>query len=156
MAAVDKAKKVFSFEPDKNCIDCLRLNTNHMKNIEIFQKGVSDENGKKTFYISSEDADSSLIKPKQYTDTIEIEVVRLDTWIQQNDLSKIDFLKVEAEGAELEVLIGLGDRVKDLKKISVDGGPERYGKPTFMEVEKWLSSYGFQTKIKQWQIFAWK
>ena len=71
-------------------------------------------------------------------------------------IKEIDFLKVEAEGAELEVLQGLGDKIRYVNKISVDGGPERYGKPTFKDVNSFLRSKGFQTNVIRYQVFAWK
>jgi len=156
LAAADQAKQVYAFEPDPSCLDCLKLNTDQLENVQIVKKGASDKNKKLTFYVSSEDADSSFIKPKKYTKKLEIDAIRLDTWMQEAGLDRIDFLKVEAEGAEIEVLKGLGDRIKNVQKISVDGGPERNGEPTFKDVQKFLQAKGLHTHIEGWQVYAWQ
>jgi len=154
LMASQHAEKVFSFEPDPNCFYCLKKNTDNIDNIEIFEYGVSKANDSKSFYLSSEDADSSLIKPKIYTNKIEINTIRLDSWMKSKGISKIDFLKVEAEGAELEVLEGLGDKIEFVQKVSVDGGAERYGKTTSNEVDQYLQSNGFHTYVINHHVYA--
>lgn len=150
------AKKIFAFEPDPNCFYCLKKNTENIDNIEIFKYGASKYNGKASFYLSSEDADSSLIKPKMYINEIEINTIRLDSWMKTKGISKIDFLKVEGEGAELEVLEGLGNKVESIQKVSVDGGAERYGNPTSNEVNQYLQSNGFHTYVINNHVYAWR
>ena len=46
----------------------------------------------------------------------EIEQIRLDYFIQENEISKIDFLKIDTEGYEFNVLLGLQ---KEFKKVSI-------------------------------------
>ena len=52
-----------------------------------------------------------------------IEYIRLDSLKQLNG-KKIKLLKLEAEGAELEVLIGCGDILQNIEYISADIGFE--------------------------------
>ena len=156
LVAAEMAKKVYAFEPDPKCIDCLILNVQSINNVSIIEYGLSDKNKNKVFYLSTEEADSSFIKPKTYTSTIEIKAIRLDTWMQEVGLEKIDFLKLEAEGAELEVLIGLGEKITCVKKITVDGGPERRGKTTFNEVANYLTQRKFQVNVDGNHVFAWR
>jgi FkbM family methyltransferase len=156
LAAAGLAKKIYAFEPDPKCIRCLELNTRRLENVEIVKYGASDKNGKICFYLSSEDADSSLIRPENYSELLEIQGLRLDTWMEQEGLEMIDFLKVEAEGAEPEVLIGLGDKIQNVRKISVDGGPEREGVTTFKEVADYLFHHNFHVYVKRYQVYAWR
>lgn len=156
LAAAECGKKIYAFEPDPKCIPCLALNTQTLKNVEIVRYGATDKNERRNFFLSSEDADSSFIEPQTYSDILEIETMRLDTWMQEVGLPRIDFLKIEAEGGELEVLIGLGKRINDVLKISVDGGPERQGKPTCSEVAYYLSDRGFNINVVRYQVYAWK
>lgn len=156
LMASEKAQRVIAFEPDPNCFFCLSENTKSIGNIEIIKKGVSNTDKAGTFYISSQDADSSLLKPKVFEDKMEVDFVRLDTWITSNNITKIDFLKVEAEGAEVEVLEGLAGKIDLVQKISVDAGPERYGQPTSAEVNQILISNGFTTQIMNHHVYGWK
>lgn len=156
LMASRNAARVYSFEPDPNCFFCLKENTRKMEHVEVMQKAASDRNSNQVFYVSSEDADSSLIPPKVFTEKIKIETIRLDSWMTAKELSKINFLKIEAEGAEMEVLEGLGVKIKNVKKISVDGGPERYGEPTSEDVDQFLRLHGFQTQVTGYHVYGWK
>ncbi len=156
LMASRNASKVYSFEPDPNCFFCLNENTREMEHVEVIPQAASNMNSNQVFYVSSEDADSSLIQPKIYSNKIEISTVRLDSWMESKGLSGIDFLKIEAEGAEMEVLEGMGNEIKNVKKVSVDGGPERYGKPTSNDVDQFLQLNGFHTRVKDYHVYAWK
>lgn len=154
--AADYARQVFAFEPDPNCFQCLSDNTQSLDNVEIIASGASKANSREVFYISSDDADSSLIKPKIYNQKIEINTVRLDSWMDSQGISVINFLKLEAEGAEMEVLEGLGEKIFVVQKISVDGGPERYGEPTSVDVDRFLRSKGFSSRILGYHVYGWR
>jgi FkbM family methyltransferase len=156
LMASETAGRVFSFEPDPNCFYCITENTRNSTNIEVIDYAASNTGGVNTFYISSEDADSSLIEPRIYSESMEVKTIRLDEWMKSKNLEQIDFLKVEAEGAELEVLEGLGEMINRVKKVSVDGGPERYGQPTSHDVEQFLKSNGFKTRIIDYHVYSWR
>lgn len=156
LMASRNASRVYSFEPDPSCFYCLNENTRATENVEVIHNAASDKNSSQVFYVSSEDADSSLIQPKTYSQKIEINTIRLDSWMESRELLAIDFLKIEAEGAEMEVLKGLGDKIQSVKKVSVDGGPERYGEPTSQDVDQFLRLHGFQTQVIGYHVYGWK
>ena len=54
------------------------------------------------FYVDTDHASSSLIQPKNHTSVVRVETRRLDSFLE---LTNIFLLKVEAEGAEPEVLL---------------------------------------------------
>ncbi|MDC0532131.1 FkbM family methyltransferase [Candidatus Pelagibacter ubique] len=79
---------------------------------------------KKTFFVSSEDADSSLIKINKFEKKIKIDTVTLDELLK-NKNKRIKLLKLEAEGAEPEILYGLNKKIHLIDYISIDAGFER-------------------------------
>lgn len=89
---------------------------NNAKNI-----GLWDSISTLKFYISSDGADSSLIEPRIYTSIINVETQRLDSFYNE----KVKLLKIEAEGAEPEVLKGSLGLLKNVEYISADLGFER-------------------------------
>jgi len=103
----------------KECL-CLKKNA---KNHKVFNTGLWDEEGEKVFYISSDGADSSLIAPINFDSKVEIQCMRLDN-IQLN-IPFIKLLKLEAEGAEPEVIEGAKNILQNIEYISADLGPER-------------------------------
>ncbi len=74
--------------------------------------------------------------------------------MHKENIQIIDFLKVEAEGGELEVLESPGSEIKNVRKISVDGGPERYGKSTFEAVSRFLQDKGFKRTCSGNMVYA--
>lgn len=57
-----------------------------------------------------------------------------------------EFLWLDAQGSELAILKGFGDRLKDVKVIKTEVlFKEQYiGAPLFTEVEEWLDAHGFR------------
>lgn len=83
--------------------------------------GLWNADGEMKFYLSSDNGDSSLIEPERYDDVITVKTKRLEDVIDQ----PIRWLKLEAEGAEPEILQGAGSGLQLIDYISVDMGYER-------------------------------
>jgi len=128
-----------AFEPSPNEFKCLKLNVRDQK---YFQMALSNKSEKKKFYISSEEADNSLIKPKYFSNFVNLKTERLDNIISDKS---IKLLKIDAEGAEIEVLQGCEKILNKIEYISIDCGPERglNAEPTFKEVLPFLIKKGF-------------
>ena len=54
---------------------------------------------------------------KEYFHNIEVEIKTLNKYLDQNLIKFIDFLKIDTEGYEFEVLLGLKDKLKNVKII---------------------------------------
>ena len=115
--------KVIAIEPQRVCYETLqKLFIHH--NVVIVPKGVGATNEVKDFYV----ADNSLIssfstewiqgqksghfKNNNWDKVEKVEIVTLDMLIEQYGLP--DFIKIDTEGFELEVLKGLTKPVKAL------------------------------------------
>jgi len=108
----------FAFEPGAKEFWCLKKN---LKTGKFFNTGLWNRNCYIKFYEKSDTADSSFIQNGKYYNTSLKKVIRLD----KIKFKKIKLLKVEAEGAEPEVLMGAAKILKKIEYISVDCGPER-------------------------------
>jgi FkbM family methyltransferase len=135
----DVSLNYFAFEPSREEFNCLELNIK--EKVNLFNIGLWDKKDKLKFYISSKNADSSIIEPESYTKTISLEVDRLDNVIRAN---KIKLLKLEAEGAEMQVLNGAKELLMKIEYITADLGLENKGESTLPEVTNYLLSNGFQ------------
>ena len=110
--------KYIAYEPSLPEYECLRLNTKgKLNNIGLWTK-----KDFKTFYFAPKNADSSFIKPKGYDKTVKVKVNRLDNLIKN---IPIKLIKIDAEGAEPEVLYSAAKILKSTMFISVDMGFER-------------------------------
>lgn len=59
-------------------------------------------------------------------DTIKVRTIRIDTWAKLNDITNIDFLWVDVQGAEREVVEGLGELSKRIKYVWIEFGEDKY------------------------------
>jgi len=111
--AINPSAKVYAFEPLKQMFRKLILNNELNKyNIACIEKAASDRNGKAIIYETGTDhvaAASLNAETRQYGDLnteTEIEAITLDTFIQANDIDKIDLIKIDVETHEPNVLEG--------------------------------------------------
>lgn len=104
-----------SFEPDPLSFEQMRVNLEKMfgnHGIVLNNKAVGLENGTTTLYTHILGAaNASLVqRDLSYLGTesdIEqtVEVVRIDTYCEQNGIEAIDFLKIDVEGTEMNVIL---------------------------------------------------
>jgi FkbM family methyltransferase len=141
-----KPSNYIAIEPNPDCFYILKKNVNN-KSVFI-NKALGNINKTLPFYVSTEEADSSLVKPSYFTNEIKVSVVRLDSLIKELNINKIKLLKIEAEGYEPEILEGLGNSINICEYIAVDGGYERGEKQeqTFTTISNYLLKNDFEMK----------
>ena len=108
--------------------------------------GLWKKTGKLPLFEKNETADSSFIEFKGHHSTIEIDVITLDDYIMKNKIESVKLLKLEAEGAEPEILEGAKKVINRIQWISADCGPERglSKDMTFKPVMNFLVQNGFE------------
>ena len=133
-------------EPSPKEFSCLRMNIDTHK---ALNQGLWNVKKTVDFFVANATADSSIIEPKRYDQKVTIEAVPLSSIIT----SKIKLLKLEAEGAEPEILEGAGEKLNMIEYISADLGPERgvSEESTFMPVTNFLLERNFSL-IKEYHV----
>ncbi len=118
--------KVYAFEPAPSTYALLQktVSINHAaQSIETFQKAVGKESGKITFFISDDQADNSnsLVQYKEDRSLhgIDVAVTSIDNFVQEKNISKLDFIKIDVEGAEYDTLQGAVHTLKNLKPVCI-------------------------------------
>jgi len=113
----------------------------NVKGKNCFQIALGEIESEVEFFYSPANADSSLIEPREFIAKYPVKVARIDTLFE--DFIKL--LKIDAEGAEIEVLRGAQNILHKIKYISVDLGFERgrTEESTFIEVMNFLIPNGF-------------
>lgn len=120
------ATRVISFEPDENNYDLAKKNN---PNAEIYQMAVSDKTGETELFFTEGIGGHSIVKqlwddrPDHYRSSgFKVKTITLDDIINIRSLDKIDFIKIDCEGAELDVLKGVSDYnlINKVKNISVE------------------------------------
>ncbi len=133
-------KKVYMFEPQIKMQKFLKDKyQKRRKKINIFSYGISDKTQVTKFYINKHDLTSSIkklnpnnkylnLKSKLFStnlqgmieEKLEIRTIKLNDFLIKKGIKKIDLVKIDTEGHELEVLIGLGNKIKLVKAFLIE------------------------------------
>jgi len=120
-AFLDKQKiKTYSFEPLIEYVNCINESAllNHLDNIKVFNFALGNENKSKQIQLagSGSSLDTNFLDNPNLQ-TREIQVRKLDDLILENNLSLPDFIKIDVEGYEYEVLQGCLETIKKSQPI---------------------------------------
>lgn len=161
--------KVYAFEPLPKNFEKIKNNLDKYvaTNINISQVALSNKKGKSIFFVSSgrpegaseDDWDygnksSSLLRPAKvkkvhewlsFDEEVSVKTSRLDQFMKDNKLTKIDFLYMDVQGAELMVLEGAGEFLKNIRAVWMEvESVELYkNQPLKKDVEIFMQKNGF-------------
>ena len=134
--------KIYSFEPSP--INFLKLNnkvnlfSKNFKDLEIYIENVGLGKEKKRIDLKqlNESSSSTIneinknskyfkkkffflnkLNTKDFYKNIDIQIIRLDEYLNNNSIEYINFMKVDTEGYELNVLKGLGTKIHNVQYI---------------------------------------
>lgn len=113
--------QVYAFEPDPENFALLKKNVeiNGYKNIVLVQKAVSNKTGKIKLYLCEDrKVDHSIYDPHDSRKSIDIEAIRLDDYFKDYK-GKIDFIKMDIEGAEEGVIQGASSLLQKNKNVKI-------------------------------------
>ena len=113
----DIAKKVYAFEPQKLIGKCLQktITENKLANVELYNIGLSNNKNTIRFFTNNDGGATIHTKRIKYIDNYLIQVDLLDNIINE----KIDFIKIDAEGHEFNILEGAKKVITKYKPIII-------------------------------------
>tara|TARA_R100001480_G_C4659214_1_gene171945 strand:- start:7 stop:666 length:660 start_codon:yes stop_codon:yes gene_type:complete len=146
-----KDLKIYCFEPDPRNIMIFKKHVNNKK-IELFEYALSDREGTMDFYLSHDNKIDSV--PEKYDwisledyskkrlsnsgssslkkgysknfQKIQVRTRRFDNWTVENYNGPIDLVWMDVQGAERDVLNGMGSTIKNIKFIWMEYGEKFY------------------------------
>lgn len=109
---VGRDGRVFAFEPSPRERRALRANLllNYCRN--VFVQGVAlgaEEKEEDLFVVQGHQTGCNSLRPPDAlsaTKPMRVQVVKLDNWLAKQKIDRVDFIKLDVEGAELETLKG--------------------------------------------------
>jgi FkbM family methyltransferase len=147
--------RVYAYEPTPDSYNLLQENIsiNNVSNISIFMMAVGSKRGETKLFIKGD--------PVQYTTTqdfrandlkcfsIEVQMITLNDIFEMNGIERCDFLKIDCEGCEFDILFGASHAI--LEKISricleYHDGFTSYNHE---DLARYLRNNGFQVKLTQ-------
>jgi FkbM family methyltransferase len=147
---------VYAFEPQKESYGLLSNATRKVSGIKIYNCALSSKSGKSILHTNVSPLTSSLSNVSKdglhyfqgYTNPEgieEVEVTSLADFLSGENIPRVDILKLDLQGHELQAIKGMAEFIKTVKLIFIEVQfLEIYqGTPLFSEVETFLRSKGF-------------
>ena len=148
--------KIYSFEPDKENFYLLKKNVeeNNLKNIFLNNFALSNFKGKSYFYGhfhgSGNDTCGNTLNPlwgeREGFEKQKINVERLSDFLKKKKIKKIDFLKLDVEGVEKEVIEDIKPLLQNVDKLTLEYHLLKNSKEGLKRIKKVLKEEGFVVK----------
>lgn len=122
------SSKIIGFEIEKEV--CEKMNSNSREGINYYPYALGKTNEKRKLYITKHPMCCSLYKPNEeliklynnfevayLKEETDIDTVSLDYFLDKHKIGNIDFIKIDVQGAELDVFQGASKALKNVLKI---------------------------------------
>jgi FkbM family methyltransferase len=133
----EKFDEIYAFEPSPYVFNILSEKYKNDHRVKCFQIGISDEDGFKQFNCHDHygyssfleiDKEGELAKKCYQEDpgydevisVIEVQTKRIDTFMKENCIEYINFLKVDTQGNDLNVIKSLGEMISKIDFIETE------------------------------------
>jgi FkbM family methyltransferase len=152
---------VYSFEPVPELLAIVKKNTAAFPNIHVSGLALSEKIGTAVFHMSAMEGkpdeslgSGSLLEPSHHREgfpwvkfdkTITVNTTTIDAWAQQSGVAKIDFIWLDIQGTEFQVLKAAPNIMKTVKVVITEVEfVEMYKEQTlFAEMKPWFEAQGF-------------
>ncbi|MBF2020931.1 MAG: FkbM family methyltransferase [Hydrococcus sp. C42_A2020_068] len=143
--------RVYAFEPVPENADIIRHNVklNNFSNVIILEKAVSDSTGKGKLLLAEHPGGHTLSTggmPPDLKGSTTVELVSIDDLVAQKTITPPSVIKIDVEGAELDVLRGMFRTLEEFKPIliyEVDDGDRKAFMRKSQEIETFVRSRGY-------------
>jgi FkbM family methyltransferase len=148
---VGDSGSVFSFEPDRYNIteinNNIELNPGTQKNIKIQNQLLWNTNTLVDFQESGT-VGSSAVWFSGNENIVKKQAVTIDSWVNDSKIERLDYIKMDIEGAEIEALEGCIETIKKYQpKFAIASYHIVNNEPTYLQLERFFESieYPFKT-----------
>lgn len=147
--------KVFAFEPDKFNYEIASKNAAGLTNVELIALAVNSEDKTNVPFFRSGISDGisglSSFDPSHIKDGF-VDTTRLETFCQTHGINDIDYLKIDAEGYDFEVLKSLNwSKIKPcVIMFEFEDSRSKSMGYTLKDVVNFLSGMNYQFLISEW------
>lgn len=149
---------IVGFEPDR--VECERLSEHYRDRpwVQIVPSALGPVRRAATLYVTREPACSSVyppldavvdrhprLEPQRMVRREIIELITLDDWCADHNLDRVDFIKLDTQGSELDILRGAKRTLDGVSVVQteVEFNPMYAGQPLFGDVDRYLRQRGF-------------
>lgn len=148
------SKKVYSVEPCPEQFEALKANKeyNHWDNVEIFNVALAAIDGEASFYTNRTNMTAgSLENPfynalkqgHKYDTEVKVKTITIETFFKENNIENVDFMKMDIEGQEDEILWSEGFKTVAPK---IQGALIEFHCPGWEKLLAYIEGLGLKSK----------
>lgn len=139
-------KNSFGFEP---CHDNYRSAKKRCPNSKIFNVAVSDYDGEAELNVyDTKSRHSLLTRNESDLKTVQqTKVIRLDTWAAENSITSLDFVKIDTQGLDYNVMVGMGELIKTVRILIAEvmfSDDEYANVPPYYKLFEYAETHGLR------------
>ncbi|MGH2667357.1 FkbM family methyltransferase [Flavobacterium sp.] len=140
-----KNGKIIGFEPNKKLVDFV---SKLFKTAKVYPFAVSSKAGISILNIPKkgkglQDTRASLEALGGDVEKIEIETIRLDDWVKEQGIAKIDLVKIDVEGHEFDSVKGCENILKTIRPVFIIEIELRHAKYPIEAIFNFIKDYGY-------------
>lgn len=144
--AVGSAGHVYAFEPQAYAVSCIRKNAslNSITNLTVFEGALSDAMGDIFLVMERGPVSAFTTSKSEGTISTKVKAFSIDGLVSSDELSDVQFIKLDVEGAELRALRGAQSLLERAKpRICI----EALDAKLYEEIKAFLSPLGYNPYI---------
>lgn len=149
-----KNGKVIAIEPSPINFQYLKKNANlqENQNIVVYNFAVSDKNGELDFFVSNFSNWSRIVQDKDLDindqgNVIKVNTTTLDSFVESNNITQIDFLRMDVEGHEYPIFNGMKKTLSRFKpKLQIEFHKKFVGNENTKKMLNQLKDEGYKIK----------
>jgi len=139
--------EIHYFDPVEEFVTLLSKRPNNNK-ISMFNNfGLGNENETKYYYpsVQSFNPRAESLPKVSFNNKVELEIRKGGDYMKEQNIEGIDFLKIDTEGYDFEVIKGFEEYIKDIQIIQFEYGGTSLDKTGFKlnDIIKYLENKGF-------------
>jgi FkbM family methyltransferase len=156
---VGPSGKVFAFEPVPQNAEAVRGNVglNGFTNVTVIEKAVSRRSGAGELILSSHPGGATLITgdiaPPDMVGMASVTLVSIDDVVAKGEIPPPDVVKIDVEGAEVEVLEGMTETIRKYRPIliyEIDDADKQAFTQRFNRFEELVRTHGYEiTRLRK-------
>lgn len=138
--------RVVAFEPDPHVFDFLVRNCGNLPNVTLNNAAAWTSDGEMQFHSTGADGGclSKFTDDSNFFPTFPVKTIRLRDALDE----PIDLLKMDIEGAEIDVLADCADRLSNVKRLFVECHSFEHAEQRLDELMRVLRHAGFRVHIE--------
>lgn len=143
---VIKKGTIYGFEPNTSLVNYIKP---LFPKVKLFPLAVSSSTGTSVLHIPKkenglQDTRASLEDMGDAVERLEIQTITLDDWAKQENVSKIDLVKIDVEGHELDTIKGCKAILETIKPIFIIEIELRHAKYPINEIFDFIKGFDYE------------